>query len=235
MAFLAALAKTTKGVGHDAAPNSLSPETDQGIGLLPYKPVPHQDASPNQAVINGLLASGFPFQTAIAEVVRKIHYCTIAAQEFPWRDEAGADHFLDLVVHTHSLIVTIECKKTQKEIFTFLQLTGISQQSVTRSRCFYLLQIDDSSKRLELWTREWDIKPKSLESAFCVVTTSESRKDQRLLEKDAQLLLRGTEAYGRSLTRERKTELGEPDRLIVPVIVTNAKLFSATYDPNVYR
>jgi hypothetical protein len=193
--------------------------------------VPDPDSSPTLTVINGLLASGFPFQTAITEVVKKVPYYRVAAEEFPWRDEAGADRFLDLIVHTHSFIVTIECKKTQKEIFTFLQ-PNLNSESVNRARCFFLHQIDDSSKRLELWCCDWDFRPKSLESQFCVVTTSESRKDQRLLEKDAQLLVGGTEAYGRSLTRERKTELGEPDRYILPVIVTNAKLFSATYDPN---
>lgn len=194
--------------------------------------MPDQDSSTKQAVINALLASGFPFQTAITETVRHVPGCTVIAEEFPWRDDTGADRFLDLVVLRHDLIVTIECKKTQKEIFTFLQPTDTSEQRVIRSRCLYLHQIQDSSKRLELFCGDWDIRPSSPESAFCVVSTSDSGKDQRLLEKDAQLLVRGTDAYGRHLKPEPKNALGEPDRVIVPVIVTNAKLFSANYDPN---
>jgi hypothetical protein len=194
--------------------------------------VPDQDSSTKQAVISALLASGFPFQTAITEVVRRVPDCRVVAEEFPWRDDTGVDRFLDLVVHRHNLIVTIECKKTQKEIFTFLQPTGTSQTSVIRSRCLYVSQIQDPTKRLELFCGDWDIKPKSLESAFCVVSTSDSGKDQRLLEKDAQLLVRGTDAYGRYLKPGKKNALGEPDRVIVPVIVTNAKLFNANYDPN---
>jgi hypothetical protein len=89
-----------------------------------------------------------------------------------------------------------------------------------------------STKRSELFCGDWDIKPKSPESSFCVVSTSDSGKDQRLLEKDAQLLIRGTDAFGRYLKPEQKAELGELDQLIVPVIVTNAKLFTANYDPN---
>jgi hypothetical protein len=194
--------------------------------------VPNQDSATKQAVINALLASGFPFQTAIAQVIRQVPDCSIVAEEFPWRDDTGADRFLDLVIRKHNLNVTIECKKTQKEILTFLQPepTGTSQQNVTRSRCLYLHQ-DDSPKRVELFCGVWDIKPQSPESAFCVVGTSDSGKDQRLLEKDAQLLVRGTDAFGRDLkaTTEHRWE---PDRVIVPAIVTNAKLFNASYDPN---
>jgi hypothetical protein len=67
--------------------------------------------------------------------------------------------------------------------------------------------------------------------SFCVVSTSDSGRDQRLLEKDAQLLVRGTDAYGRRLTTAQQTALGVPDRSIVPLIVTNARLFNANYDP----
>jgi hypothetical protein len=194
--------------------------------------MPDQDSATKQAVINALLASGFPFQTAITDAVKRVPDYRVLAEEFPWQDDTGADRFLDLVVFRHNLIVTIECKKTQKETFTFLQPTGTSQQSVNRSRCLCLRQIQDSTKRLELFCGDWDIKPKSPESAFCVVSTSDSGKDQRLLEKDAQLLVRGTDAFGRYLKPEKKHALGDPDRVIVPVIVTNAKLFSANYDPN---
>jgi hypothetical protein len=189
------------------------------------------DSAAKQAAISALLASGFPFQTAISEVVRHVPDWKIEAEEFPWRDDSGADRFLDLVISKQNLIITIECKKTQKDIFTFLQPTGTGQKKVNRSRCLYLHQIEDSSMRIELFCGDWDIEPYSLESAFCVVSTSESGKDQRLLEKDAQLLVRGTDAYGRHLTPARQTAMGVPDRLIVPLIVTNARLFNANYDP----
>jgi hypothetical protein len=86
--------------------------------------VANQDSAAKQAVINALLASGFPFQTAIADVVRHVPDWSIEKEEFPWRDDTGTDRFLDLVVCKNNLHVTIECKKTQKEIFTFLQPTG---------------------------------------------------------------------------------------------------------------
>lgn len=49
----------------------------------------------------------------------------------------------------------------------------------------------------ELFCRDWRLSPKSAESAFCVVSTSASGKDQRLLERDAQLLVHATDAYAK--------------------------------------
>jgi len=63
---------------------------------------------------------------------------------------------------------------------------------------------------------------------FCVV--SESAKDERLLEKDAQLLVNGSDAYGCHLGEQPRSEVHR-HKIIVPVIVTNAKLFIASYDP----
>src|SRR5690348_10549027 len=93
-----------------------------------------------QAVVSALLASGFPFQTAIAEVVRQVPQCKLLAEEFPWRDETDAG-FLDLVISKYNIILVIECKKTKKEMFTFLQ-PGAAEK-VIKARCLYLKQILD--------------------------------------------------------------------------------------------
>jgi hypothetical protein len=192
--------------------------------------MPDDDSTTRQIVIKALLASGFPFQTALAEVAQQVPHCKLVAEEFPWRDDTGTDRFLDLIVVKYDIIVTIECKKTQKEIFTFLQSTAVLEKDEMRSRCLYLQQIPDATKRLELFCSEWQIKPRSQESAFCVVSTSDSGKDQRMLEKDAQFLIRATDAFGRYVKEKRKPEL-EWDQVIVPLIVTNAKLFVAKYNP----
>jgi hypothetical protein len=84
---------------------------------------------------------------------------------------------------------------------------------------------------MELYCTGWNFSPKSAESAFCVVSTSGSGKDQRMLERDVQRLIRGTDAYAQHFKREFKVkEDPEPDRFILPVLVTNAKLFIAEYD-----
>lgn len=184
-----------------------------------------------EPVIGALLSSGFPFQTAIEKVVRRVQGCYIATEEWPWRDDTGSDQFLDLVVTKGFFVLPIECKKTQKETLTFLQPEG-ADGDIIRARCLNLTQVRDTTKRMELYCSGWNFSPKSAESAFCVVSTSSTGKDQRMLERDAQLLIRGTDAYARHFKREFiRKEDPEFDRFIIPVLVTNAKLFIAEYDP----
>jgi hypothetical protein len=83
--------------------------------------------------------------------------------------------------------------------------------------------------RLILYSGEWELTPESLEAAFCVMSMDSG--NQRLLEKDAQLLIRGADAFGKTILKSPPTALGVPDRILVPVIVTNAKLYQAVYDP----
>jgi hypothetical protein len=180
--------------------------------------------------MTALLASGFPFQTSITELVRSVPGCCVLQEEFPWQDAMDSG-FLDLVVQKHNFIVAIECKKTSKEILTFLQPN--TTEKVVMSRCIYLTQIHDQSMRLELYCTDWEIKPHSLESMFCVVSTSDSGKDHRLLENDARLLIRGADAFGRWTKASAKPKaLDQPDRTIIPILVTNAKLFAAKYEPS---
>jgi hypothetical protein len=84
---------------------------------------------------------------------------------------------------------------------------------------------------MELYCSDRQLMPKSPESAFCVVSTSDSGKDQRMLERDAQLLMRATDAYALRFKRDLRPQFPEPDFLFLPLLVTNAKLFVADYDP----
>jgi hypothetical protein len=183
-----------------------------------------------QVVINALLASGFPFQTAVAQVVQRCQGYKLIGEEVAWRDDAGVDQFLDLVAQRGHVILPIECKKTQKEMLTFLRPSP-ADSDVNRARCVYLSQIQDSTRRSELFCSDWQLMPKSAESAFCVVSTSSSGRDQRMLERDVQQLVRGTDAYAQRYKHNRNVNVASQDALIVPLLVTNAKLFVADYDP----
>ena len=94
-----------------------------------------QNSVPPNAAIGALLASGFPFQTAVAGIVHEVPNCTLVREEFPWRDAGGEDRFLDIVATKHRFIVTIECKKTQKEPLTFLQPSGTNGDVIERVAC----------------------------------------------------------------------------------------------------
>jgi len=187
------------------------------------------------AVIAALRASGFPFQTAVAHAVRTTSGWSVHASEYPWQDPAGTDQFLDLVITNGKCFLTVECKKTTKEMLTFLRPLGhLHTGELAELRCLNAVQIQDSTKRLEIYCEGWALWPQSFQSEFCVVSTSQSGRDQRLLERDARLLIRATEAFAHDYKErfEPKRDAPLPSSLLfVPVIVTNAPMYSARYKP----
>ena len=181
-----------------------------------------------QAVIGSLLGSGFPFQTAVARVARNVQHCSVVAEEWPWRDDASDAQFLDIVVEKRPFFVgCIECKKTQKA-FTFLQPKGTNNR-ITSARAVFLRTDIGVNRKHRLYCGEYpEIAPGSVEAEFCVVSASDSEREKRLLERDAQLVVHATDAYAEHVRRNKS---GQPGCIFVPIIVTNARLFAADYDP----
>jgi len=188
-----------------------------------------------ESVLAALQSSGFPFQTAVAHVVNPSLGWSLRESEYPWQTPGGDGQFLDIVATNGVFFLTIECKKTRKEILTFLRPLGQSHTGLVEGfRCLRARQMFDSTRRREIFCEEWALKPPSTYSEFCVVSTSESGRDQRLLERDAGFVVRATDAFAHDL-RERF----QPDRdaalstacLFLPVIVTNAPIYTARYTP----
>jgi hypothetical protein len=186
-----------------------------------------------ESVFRALQRSGFPFQTAIHHVITGTGAWTVQASEYPWQDWSGKDEFLDLVIQRGSWFATIECKKTEKAVYIFLLPLGVAYTGQTeRVRCLR------AGSNFRLHSEDWGFSPGSPECEFCIVSTSESGKDQRLLERDASLLVRATNAF--ALNEEKrldaKTRFGgkkiEDDRRYFSIIVTNAPLYTARYKPS---
>jgi hypothetical protein len=133
------------------------------------------------------------------------------------------------------LFLTIECKKTRKDIFTFLRPLGLSHTGVVGEfRCLRAKQTPDARNGLEIVCEEWALFPGSTSSEFCVVSTSESGRNQRLLERDAGLVVRGTDAFAQDFRQRFRPERDPAPPtacLFVPVIVTNAPIYTARYGP----
>lgn len=182
------------------------------------------------AVFAALQRSGFPFQTAVRHAVRATGEWAVSGSEYPWQDSSGKDEFLDLVINRGRWFATIECKKTEKETYIFLLPLGVTHTGQTeRVRCLR------GGSNFRLHCEDWGFSPGSPECEFCIVSTSESGKDQRLLEKDASLLVRATDAF--ALNQEKRFEvqrdtLPENDRIYFSMIVTNARLYTALYKPS---
>lgn len=189
----------------------------------------------SESVLPALQRSGFPFQTAIAHVIDTAPGWSVCASEYPWQTSGGEGQFLDLVATNGTLFLTIECKKTRKEILTFLRALGRSNTGVVKEfRCLRASQIQDTTRRLEIYCEEWAVEPESTRSEFCVVSTSESGRDQRLLERDAGLVVRATDAFAHGFRkRVRPDRDSAPDAacLFLPTIVTNAPLYTVRFKP----
>lgn len=158
-------------------------------------------------------------------------------EEMPWRDSLGHEGFLDFVARTSQATVTVECKKTEADVLTFLAPRGAdhtSQDDMTRdTRCLSMQRLHHGDGAVTIFAGCWWPDPQTPEAAFCVVGRSPR---ERLLERDAQSLIRATDAYaGRAMRglvaphHQREVR----DTPIFPVLVTNAKLFVARYDPTV--
>ncbi len=186
-----------------------------------------------EPVLGALQGSGFPFQTAVAHVIRASRGWSVHASEYPWQGPGGEDQFLDLVVTNEKLFLTIECKKTKKEILTFLLPVGHSNTGgLDDFRCLRAEQILDVTRRLEIFCEDWTLHPRSPCAEFCIVSTSESGRDQRLLEKDAGRVNRATDAFALDF-RDRFQSSSDlsPPCLFLPAIVTNAPIYTARYNP----
>ena len=183
-------------------------------------------------VMQSLRASGFAFQTAIREEIRRHEGWNVHASEYPWLDGMNRDSFLDIVAVKGRFILAIECKKTGSEIFTFLlPLGGPSTGPVDDFRGVQV-QFFREQVRVNLHYETWNIQPRSCSSEFCVVGSRKSGKDQgRLLEKDASVLVLATDAFAKDTREHSKLADEELPRVVLPVIVTNAEIYTARYEP----
>jgi hypothetical protein len=188
----------------------------------------------NDSIIQkALLDSGFPFQTAVADVIRQTPQWSIETEEFPWQDNNNSVQFLDIVAKCGNIFVGVECKKTRKDIYIFLKYDESCRDNNDRVRCFYLTQMKDTTHRMEVYCDDWSMEPFSIESSFCVVGPDKTNKNQRLLERDAQLLLGGLDAFVKKHRREYQPRSDhESDFLYLPVLITNAPLHIADYKPS---
>ena len=191
--------------------------------------------SEEQPIIGALRKSGFPFQTAIANLVNTETAWKIRESEYPWRDLSGADGFLDLIASDGAKLATIECRKTEKEKLIFLRPLGAAQLGETdRVRCLHVVQVRDALRRLENLCKDFALWPRSFEAEFCVVSTDDSGRKPHLLEPAARTLIRATDAFARDEQEKFRPDRDAPPQqpcLILPIIVTNAPLYVARYRP----
>ncbi len=180
-------------------------------------------------IFGDLQRSGFPFQTAVAHVVKTSGGWSVHKSEYPWQDPSGKDEFLDLVITNGGWYAGVECKKTEKDTLNFLRPLGLSYTGeVDHVRCLH------GRENFRLYCEDWDLWPRSFESQFCIMATSASGNKQRLLERDARLVVLATDAFARHQEQRFQSRQEKPllsDRIYISIIVTNAPINAVRYKP----
>lgn len=180
-----------------------------------------------------LNASGYLFQLSVQHEVAS-HFAAqfeVWAAEHPWRDgDTGETGFADLVLRRGRIFLVTECRRV-KEGGAWIFLHPPQQTAKHRYR-FRALQISREAKgraRAE-WT-DVRLRPDSREVAFCAIRGGDGERSP-IIERWISTLLRSTESLGaQMLDLDRASGRAMRDTILIPVIVTNAKLMVCDYEP----
>jgi len=193
--------------------------------------------------------SGFPFQIGVRnEIERTIseHGWNIVAEEYPWTHSIGGKSgFIDLLAEHKSYIfsLVIECKRVRSKDRNAAQgpswvfLTP-RDYTATQSRLsgFMTHKLHEprrtdvpATPRPDLWGWADAIasNPPAPESSYCLFETQDEKNPT--IERIADTLLPSVEAVGKQWFTFRHVSIGTR-RLFLPVIVTNATLYTCTFD-----
>ena len=185
-------------------------------------------------VLAGLRKSGFPFQTVITHAVmaEAPNGWAVHRTEYPWQTASDNEaRFLDLIAVKAGFFLAVECKKRSEDVLTFLRPLGVAPttgRNAVRFTCFHMKRDPASHGGLAVYPEERMLRPESTESEFCVVG------DRPALEADAAFVVRAAFAFAESirLNEHLRGTLPIESQLVLPVIVTNAPLYSVRYQPS---
>jgi hypothetical protein len=176
-------------------------------------------------LVNG---SGFLFQVAVEDHLRKTtgkHKWEIVAHEYQWSSSDRArSGFIDFIAARGNFRCVFECKRTQGGEWIFL--VPECSQETDELRTLWSCRARDSRRA---WG--WDnlrFRPTTLRSEFCIVRGA-SDDDKPMLERISGDLVKASESLAREELemRERRKEVA----LYIPVIVTNATLYTCRVEP----
>lgn len=190
---------------------------------------------PNAELLELLNASGFPFQIGVRREVERTtssHGWTVEAEEHHWQHpQSKATGFIDLIIRHEQYIFTIlvECKRFKEDgNLLFLMPRQYTKEQQRISALCTNQKIEHENPFL-CWS-DFEFEPISPESSYCVFRSQDEKYP--MLERIADTLLPAAEAAGAeemSLKAGDKTSMGEW-RLFIPLIVTNSRLVTGTFD-----
>jgi hypothetical protein len=182
------------------------------------------DPNPLRSLVN---ASGFVFQLAVEDSVRGTavkHGWRVDAREYPWSTGRFAG-FADVILRKGPCYLVLECKRQRDSDWVFL-LPDAEQSDRTHAKVRWTNTVPHQRPLSDYG--DLQIYPASPEVDFCVVR-GQSDKDRPLLERVAAEIVEAVEGISANLLRIN--ERSGTTHVIIPVIVTTAKLHLCRFDP----
>lgn len=175
-------------------------------------------------------ASGYAFQLAVESLAEN---CSndgfkVVAREHPWlHSEAGTGGFIDFVVEKNSVRFLVECKRTTDAEWLFL----VPRHDYMAASLFdcYWCSVLEPGKRIADWDPVW-LHPKHPISQFCCVR-GRGEAQVAYLDNIAAGLVYASEALAAVEATLEKSAFGDRTAVYLPVVVTNATLQVAEFDP----
>ena len=178
--------------------------------------------------LNGLLnASGFAYQLGLEAAVlgmKKGNPWHVTSREHSWRTET-ASGFIDMVLSNGNIHLVIECKRTRDATWMFL-MPDKNQMKRSHARICWT----DTYPHQRALTGWGDVQvyPACPESEFCAIR-GQGEGHTPLLERLAASVVESSDGLAADFLE--LTAESAAYHLIVPVIVTNASLLTAAFDP----
>jgi hypothetical protein len=171
-------------------------------------------------IIAALKRSGFPLQTRVEQEIQTRGAWTLLAREHRWIDR-DQERFVDAVACYGTIVLVVECKKAQEHTLLFLRPSdSVPQGMIKRATVWHVDRNIGAGNPWGMGVETIELHPPSYVAPFCVTPSN-----QRLLEPDAQLVVRAADDI-------MSEQLPFPTRaFFTPVIVTTAALYTLYYDP----
>jgi hypothetical protein len=180
--------------------------------------------------------SGFPFQMAVTHQItqsRLTHGWRIAAEEHPWKHpDSACDGFADQILQ-HERYATFravcECKRFKnKGKWAFLKSPDQASDTGLMS-VFWVYGLPN--QKTDCGWIDFPVTPDSPQTSFCVLLNDNDRRT--MFERISDDLLPSIEAIGLEEMSLIQSQPGTPweIRFYLPVVITNALLYTASFDP----
>ena len=174
-----------------------------------------------------LNASGFAFQLAVEAAVKANpgHLdWRVVGREHPWKS-AAASGYTDLILTCGNLYVVVECKRTRDATWMFL-MPSSAQLSRSHAKVAWI-NTKPHEKSLVGWG-DIQVHARSPETDFCAVR-GQGEGDTPMLERIAAQVVAAADGLCADLIELH--ERAWASKVVIPVIVTNAELVVAQFDP----